>query len=319
MANARSTLPLRIHRYTAGTRTRPPTALAIGNFDGVHQGHRQLIRTVLERADHEQIEHLVCTFEPPPDQFFAKTALRLHNLRTKMCLLAALGVRQIMLIPFRSPFRELAPAEFIGSFLQRDMNARYVVTGKDFRFGNQRRGDQHYLAQVAAQRGFVYQVMADFPDARRRISSTKIRGLLSAGQMDAAAHALGASYGIAARIKAGAGLGRKLFNTPTANLALNNFIPPLRGVFACRATLPNGEHKHAVANCGVKPSLGGTQFGIEIHLLNCDMNLYHQVVYVEFLARLRPEKKFSNIAALRKQIAADKRTALALLSRKFAR
>ena len=318
MADPQSAFPLRIHRYIPGARTRPPTALAIGNFDGVHQGHHQLIQTVLKRARQERIEPLVCTFEPPPDQFFAKTHTRLNNLRTKIRLLAELGVRNLMLIPFRSPFRELAPEAFIRDFLQRDMNARYVITGQDFRFGNHRRGDQHHLARSASRYGFVYQVMADFPDTRQRISSTQIRALVSAGQMDEAAAALGRFYGIAARVKAGSGLGRKFFDTPTANLAINHFTPPLRGVFACRATLPNGEYKKGVANCGFKPTVNGKSFGIEIHLFDCAMNLYHQVLYVEFLAHLRQERKFANIALLKKQIDKDKKTALALLLRKFA-
>ena len=303
-------------RYKPGRQPGKPSVVAIGNFDGVHPGHRELIRQSLEIARTSGLEHLICTFEPSPNQWFERSETRLNNLRTKVFLLKSLGVRKLVLVHFRRPFCDLSASDFIREFLLRDMNMRHLVTGEDFKFGKDRSGDRHKLLEAAKEYDFGYRTVKDFPNERERISSTQIRNLLAAGQITEANQLLGFPYSFCARVITGSGIGKKMLGTATANLNLKQFIPPLRGVFACMATLANGEKKKAVVNCGVKPTLNRKhRLSLEAHLPDYEGNLYGQVLRLEFLAYLRSEQKFADLTALKRQIHKDKILALKTLNR----
>jgi riboflavin kinase/FMN adenylyltransferase len=276
-------------------------AVTIGNFDGVHRGHRALLDHVNARARELDIGSCVLTFEPHPREFFAPEAAppRLTRLRDKLELLAAAGVGRVHVARFGARLASLSAGEFIDTILVRGLQARALVVGRDFRFGKARGGD------VAALRaaGLDVEALPDVVDGER-ISSSGVRAALQAGDLRRAERLLGHSYVISGRVVRGAGLGRQL-GWPTANIPLPR-RPALSGIFVVHVE----GHGRGVASLGLRPTVNPLPSPLlEVHLLDVERDLYGRRLQVRFLEKLRDEEKYDGLEPLKAAISSDVRRA----------
>lgn len=280
--------------------------LTIGNFDGVHLGHRELLTRLVERARRVAFPAAVLTFEPHPREFFAPDSAppRLTSLREKIELLRGCGVDHLHVCRFNARFAALSAAQFIERVLVRGLGVRHLIIGDDFRFGRNRAGDFAMLRSAGEQFRFAVEAMHTIEADGERVSSSAVREALLAGDMDHAARLLGRPYSISGRVVHGDKLGREL-GFATANIQVRRARWSLSGVFAVRIT-GLGTPLEGVANVGMRPSV--TDEGaprLEVHLFGCRRELYGTHLNVSFLRRLRSEAKFDSLEALSAQIARD--------------
>lgn len=279
----------------------------IGSFDGVHLGHRAILRQLTDAAQQHGLPAVVIIFEPQPHEFFSreKAPARLMRLREKVQALFEAGVQRILCLRFNEPLRSLSAREFIDRILVQGLGIRHLVVGDDFRFGCDRQGDFDFLNKVGAEQGFSVTDTHTLEVAGARVSSTRIREALEAGDFALAEQLLGRPYRITGRVGYGKQLGRQL-GVPTANLQLRRYRSPLHGVFAISAHLANGSVQPGVANVGVRPTVSGdAQPLLEVHLLDFSGSLYGQMLDVEFHRKLRDEQKFESVDKLREQLQKD--------------
>ena len=277
-------------------------ALTIGNFDGVHRGHRALIERVIAAARESGLPACVLTFEPHPREFFAPDAAppRLTRLRDKLELLAALGVERVHVATFNRRFASLSAARFIAEVLVQGLGVRKLIVGRDFRFGAQRSGSFATLQSQA----FTVEAMPDVEFQGRRVSSSAIRAALQAGDLVDAERMLGHPYAISGRVAHGAKLGRGL-GFPTANIVLRR-PPPVAGIFVVEVD----GFGHGVASVGRRPTVNPVAVPLlEVHLFEHDADLYGERLRVRFLKKLRDEEKYDGLPALQAAIARDARQA----------
>lgn len=296
----------------------PPEArgasVALGNFDGVHRGHLQVIAAA--HAARPEAPLAVLTFEPHPREFFRPDdpPFRLTSSAMRARLLAARGVRILYELRFDRIFSDLSAEAFIGEVLAGGIGARHLACGPDFAFGHRRGGDVALLAARAETLGIGLSVVPPLADGEGRISSSRVRRLLRDGYPERASALLGRLFAIEGVVAHGDERGRKL-GFPTANLALGRYLEPARGVYAVRVALPDGRIFGGVANLGRRPTLGGDpETRLEAHLFDFEENLYGETIAVGLLAYLREERKFPDLTALKTQIAADAAAARAALA-----
>ena len=298
-----------------------PVALTIGNFDGVHLGHQEMLVELKRAATRLGLPACVLTFEPHPREFFApdKAPTRLTSLREKLELLAACGVDRVHVCRFNYAFAQTTAEDFIDGIIARGLGARWVLVGDDFRFGARRAGSLVMLKQAAPRLGLEVAALASVTLDGERVSSTALRQALAAGDLERAGRLLGRTYSISGRVVRGDGLGRKL-GFPTANVQMKHNRPPLTGIFVVRLHGAASEPLPAVASLGVRPTV--KQQGapvLEVHALDFSGDLYRRHVRVEFLHRLRDEEKYADLATLTRQIALDAKNARAFFDRQGAR
>jgi riboflavin kinase/FMN adenylyltransferase len=281
--------------------------LTIGNFDGVHRGHRAMLDRLVAQGRERKLPCAVLTFEPHPREFFAPSAApaRLTRLREKLELIAESGVDRTHVLRFGAALAGLAAERFIEDVVVRGMGARRLLVGRDFRFGARRAGDFALLQGAGAKHGFDVEAMGDVADAGQRISSSGVREALAAGNLAGAARLLGRGYSMSGRVAHGAKLGREL-GFPTANIVLRR-RPPLEGIYAVSAELEETRAVlRGVASVGRRPTLrAGAAPLLEVHLFDWDAPLYGRHLRVTFLAKLRDEEKYDGLEALRAAIARD--------------
>jgi len=293
---------------THGSLQRAPgrCALTIGNFDGVHRGHRALIERVTAKARELELVSCVLTFEPHPREFFDPPAApaRLTRLRDKLELIEAAGVERVHVARFDRRFASLSPERFVDDVLASGLATRWLLVGRDFRFGARRAGDFTALAAAGARHGFEVESMADVLFDGTRVSSSAVRAALAAGEFDSAERLLGHPYTISGRVAHGAKLGRSL-GFPTANIVLRR-PPPLSGIFVVEVDgLGPG-----VASVGRRPTVNPVPLPLlEVHLFDWERDLYGEHLRVRFLKKLRDEQKYDGLDALREAIAHDARQA----------
>jgi riboflavin kinase / FMN adenylyltransferase len=293
---------------THGSLQRAPgrCALTIGNFDGVHRGHRALIERVTAKARELELVSCVLTFEPHPREFFDPKAApaRLTRLRDKLELIESAGVERVHVARFDRRFASLSPERFVDDVLVNGLATRWLLVGRDFRFGARRAGDFAALAAAGARHGFEVESMADVLFEGTRVSSSAVRAALVAGEFDAAERLLGHPYTISGRVAHGAKLGRSL-GFPTANIVLRR-PPPLSGIFVVEVDgLGPG-----VASIGRRPTVNPVPLPLlEVHLFDWERDLYGEHLRVRFLKKLRDERKYDGLDALREAIAHDARQA----------
>ena len=283
-------------------------ALTIGNFDGVHRGHRALIERVIGAARESGLQSCVLTFEPHPREFFAADAAppRLTRLRDKLELLAGVGVERVHVARFHREFAALSAGEFIDHVLVRGLGVKRLVVGRDFRFGARRAGDFAALQAAGQVHGFALEAMPDVLFEGERVSSSTVRAALQAGDMRRAEKLLGHPYFITGRVTHGEKLGRRL-GFPTANIPLGRRAP-LSGIFAVEVEGMGP----AVASVGRRPTVNPLARPLlEVHLFDCDGELYGRRVKVRFREKLRDEEKYDGLEALKEAIARDARQARA--------
>jgi riboflavin kinase/FMN adenylyltransferase len=287
-------------------RARGRCALTIGNFDGVHRGHRALVERVIERAREAKLSSCVLTFEPHPREFFAGEAApaRITRLRDKLDLLAQAGAERVHVARFDARFAALAPQRFVEDVLVHGLGMRALIIGRDFRYGAKRAGDFSSLQAAARQHGFALQAMDDVEFEGKRVSSSAIRAALEAGDLRGAERLLGHPYAISGRVAHGAKLGRGL-GFPTANIVLRR-PPPVSGIFAVEVD----RYGQGVASVGRRPTVNPVPIPLlEVHLFDRDEDLYGEHLRVRFLKKLRDEEKYDGLPALQAAIARDARQA----------
>lgn len=281
-------------------------AATIGNFDGVHLGHQAVLGQLAERAAELGLPTVVVTFEPQPQEYFAPESAppRLTRLREKLAALRRYSVDRVMCLRFNPALAALTAEQFVQQILVDGLNVKYLVVGDDFRFGRGREGDFTYLQQAGERCGFQVAHMHTFEIDGARVSSTRIRQALEAGEMQQAERLLGRPYRMLGRVAHGDKRGRTI-GFPTANVFLHRHRTPVQGVFAVEVFGLEPEPVRGVANVGTRPTVDGTRSLLEINLFDFDQQIYGRYVGVDFLHKLRPEYRFESFEALKEQIARD--------------
>jgi riboflavin kinase/FMN adenylyltransferase len=288
--------------------------VALGNFDGMHRGHAQVIRAA--HAARPKVPLAVLTFEPHPREHFRPDdpPFRLTLSAERAEALAALGVTLLYELPFNHEF-SLMPAEaFVSDVLHDGLGARHLVCGPDFAFGHRRGGDTTFLARRAEELGMGLTLVPLLADATGPISATRIRRALQDGYPERATADLGRAWTVRGEVAHGDKRGRTI-GFPTANIALGRHLEPARGVYAVTVRLPDGEWHRGVANIGRRPTVQeGPESRLEVNIFDFDADIYGVELAVSLHAYIREERKFFGLEALRSQIAADAGEARRLLA-----
>jgi riboflavin kinase / FMN adenylyltransferase len=311
--------PMKIFAGIEHAEIQRPTVLTLGVFDGLHLGHRAIVRTVVERASLIGATPTLVTFDPHPRQVLKPGTAPplLQTFNQKMEGLRLLGIEQVVVLEFNQELAAMFAEDFIQRYIVDALRAREVYLGKGFAFGHERRGNIEMLKWISRQFGFYAAEVPEVQMRGRRISSTMIRMLLKAGRVNLTRRMLGRPYGIEGVVTQGRGIGRK-FLFPTANLELQNRVLPADGVYVTLA-LVDGVWRRSVTNIGKRPTLGAeAESKVETHLIDFDDDLYGRTIRVRVLHRLRGEKKFSGIDELRAQIARDRNRAVRFFNSRVA-
>jgi riboflavin kinase/FMN adenylyltransferase len=290
--------------------------VTIGSFDGIHLGHRALIERLLWHGRQLSLPTMMLSFEPLPREFLQPDdpPARLTNLRERAQLLAASGIDRLCLLRFDERLRMLSGLQFME--LLACAHARVVVVGHDFHFGRGGEASAHWCAGHAGQFGFTVDVVAPVQIDGERVSSGLVREALAVGDFISAQRLLGRAYSMRGRVRTGNRLGRTL-GFPTANIAVKRRRVPLQGVFAVRVSVDTASaapQLPGVANLGTRPTVGGVEPLLEAHLLDFDGDLYGRELEVQFVARLRDERKFDSMDAMVLQMRRDAADARVLLN-----
>ena len=298
-----------LRRYTEVPEAARGAVLAIGNFDGVHRGHRAVIASAAEAAAQSGAALAVLTFEPHPRDVLqpGRPPFRITSLRTKARLFAGMGVDVLTVLHFTHSLAAKTAEAFVAEVLVEGLGVSHTVVGFDFVFGHQRAGDTETLRRAAADHGFGVSVVEAAGHAGAPFASSRIRDHLVAGQMREASDILGRPWEIEGRVRRGAGRGR-VVGFPTINLALGGYLRPAAGVYAVRVEVDSGAGAawhDGVANVGRRPTFGGTDTVCEGHLFDFEGDLYGRRVTMEFADFIRAERKFDGIDSLRAQIPED--------------
>ncbi|MDH5830087.1 bifunctional riboflavin kinase/FAD synthetase [Luteimonas sp. M1R5S18] len=296
------------------------SVVCIGAFDGLHLGHRALVRHAVARARDLGVPAAALSFEPLPREFFAPDAPppRLSLPRAKVQGLCELGAEIIGLLRFDARMAAMSPEAFAAQVLAGRLRAAEVWVGPGFRFGHRRAGDLALLQREGARLGFVAGEIEPVAVAGERVSSTRIRQALVEGDFETATRLLGKPYAVSGRVVRGQQLGRTL-GYPTANLRFAGRVPALRGIYATRVHGVADAPWASVSSFGTRPTVGGVEPLLEAHLFDFDGDLYGRRIEVEFVARLRDEEKFDDLPALVAQMDRDASQARGLLQQHFPR
>ncbi|HYE43268.1 MAG TPA: bifunctional riboflavin kinase/FAD synthetase [Caulobacteraceae bacterium] len=292
-------------------------SVALGNFDGVHAGHRKVIEAAAAAARDLGAPLGVVSFEPHPRVFFQPDAepFRVMTLGQQARALEALGVDLFYVLPFDAGMAGLSDTDFVERVLVDGLGVKAVAVGFDVTYGKGRSGGPDELRRAGEQHGFRVSVVGRVADSRDlKLSSTAVRDALHAGRPEEAAAILGRPFAIEGEVIHGDKRGRTI-GVPTANVALGDYVRPKYGVYAVRTRLPDGRVVNGVASLGVRPMFETPEPLLEVWLFDFDEDLYGQVVETELVAWLRPELKFDGLDALKAQIDEDAARARAALAR----
>jgi len=294
-------------QFSAG----PACALTIGNFDGVHRGHRALLKELKEGADERGLISCVMTFEPHPKEFFSPEAAppRILNLRDKLAAFAQMGIDRVVVEHFNKAFASLSPEEFVSEILVKRLNAKWILIGDDFCYGAKRAGNFASLKAAGEKFGFTVSSIDTILEDGERISSSALRAALANGDMTLATKLLGRPYGISGHVIHGQKLGREL-GFPTLNLAVANHLhhrkPATSGIFTAQVIGLGDKPLPAVASLGVRPTVEDEgRVLLETHIFDYQQDAYGKIVTVELLEKIRDEEKYADLDTLTQAIAAD--------------
>ena len=282
-----------------------PSAVALGAFDGIHLGHRAILGTAVTRARHDKLRALACTFDRHPMEVLQpdRAPLPITTLEERLELIAETGIDTTLVIPFTPAVAGIEAQTFVRDVLVGTLKAREIVVGFNHRFGRGARGDAKLLEALAVTLGFRAHIVPALLVDGVAVSSSEIRAALQRGDLPDAARFLGRPYSIRGEVVRGAGRGRTL-GFPTANVKTDRPLGLPVGVYVCRLTVGGRQHQ-AVVNVGFRPTFGETELAVEAHVLDFTGNLYDERVTLTFVRRLREERKFPSVDALREQIALD--------------
>ena len=282
-----------------------PSAVALGAFDGIHLGHRAILGTAVALARQGKIRALACTFDRHPMEVLQpdRAPMPITTLEERLELIAGTGIDTTVVIPFTPAVASVEAKAFVQDVLIGTLQAREIVVGFNHRFGRGARGDAQLLESLAAPLGFRAHIVPALLVDGVAVSSSEIRAALQRGDLPNAERLLGRPYSIRGEVVRGAGRGRTL-GFPTANVKTERPLGLPVGVYVCRLLVGARQHQ-AVVNVGYRPTFGETDLSVEAHVLDFAGDLYDQRVTLTFLRRLREERKFPSVDALKEQIALD--------------
>lgn len=299
-----------IHSFPFWPESAHGNVMALGNFDGVHKGHREVILRAKAIAHAQSRPLAVMTFEPHPRRFFSPDLpiLRIVPFAQKARLLRELGVNYLYVAHFNAAFSRLSAEDFVQRILQDGLKVAHVVTGHNFAFGHKRRGNVDFLRAQADEKGFSYTEVSAAQAADQTLySSSAVRHALAEGDIARVMAILGRPYRVRGTVIHGDQRGRSI-GFPTANIRPSPLFLPKSGVYAVWGIV-EGERYAGVANLGTRPTVDGQRRLLEVHLLDAALDLYGKRMEVEFIEFIRPEQKFSGLDELKAQIARDTETA----------
>ncbi|MFA5664637.1 MAG: bifunctional riboflavin kinase/FAD synthetase [Castellaniella sp.] len=302
-----------LYRHLPRRHCSAPSAVTIGNFDGVHLGHQAILERVHQYATKHGLLPTVMTFTPHPRAYFAQLTRKsdlapaqISTLRDKTARLAACGMQQIVILRFNQALAQMGAEAFIRTLLVKGLNTRWLLVGEDFRFGHRRAGDIALLRRLGAELGFTVDTLQDVKESSgRRISSSSLRSVLAAGQVAQAAHLLGAPPRISGHVIHGRKLGRRI-GFPTLNLRVPEPSAMRHGIYVVRVLGLGPRPLAGVASLGIRPTV--TKDGpllLETHILDASPDAYGTLVSVELLHFLRDEETFPDLASLGAAIQSD--------------
>lgn len=280
---------------------------SVGNYDGVHLGHQQVIRSLAKMGESLRLPTAVITFEPHPMEFFVpdRAPPRLMTVREKIEAMSSLGVDVLCCLRFNHDLANTEPEDFIKDLLVDKLGVEYFVVGDDFRFGRNRRGDFEMLRSLGETLGMQVARTESFTMDGNRVSSTRIRECLKSGDLTGAAKMLGREYSMSGKVVRGDGNGRR-WGFATANVKPDFHNLPLSGIFIAEVTgIAGHDFYPAAASLGVRPTVDGDRKLLEVHVLDFDQDIYGRQIHVRFLKKLRDEIKFDSIDAMKGQIFKD--------------
>lgn len=278
---------------------------SIGNFDGLHLGHRKIISNLKKQSEALNLSLTIISFEPLPSEFFMPSPpARIYPQRDKVRLLKSLGVDNYLCLKFDAALANQSPEDFVNHILLENLDVKYFAVGDDFKFGHQRKGDFQLLKSMGDVSGMQVVDTSTCDFNGERISSTRIRKCLEVGDIRGANELLGTSYQLSGRVRHGDKRGRTI-GFPTLNMKVLDHIAPVRGVYAVRVRGLSSEPLNGVANLGTRPTVDGTENRLETHLFDFEGDVYGKYICVELVEFLRAEKKFDNFGELKSQILKD--------------
>jgi riboflavin kinase/FMN adenylyltransferase len=283
------------------------SALAIGNFDGIHLGHQAILRSTVERAQALHAVSTALTFDPSPRKVLRPESAppRLSTNAQRMEWFNALGLEAAVVLPFTLELARLSPEEFVEQILVRDLHVKTVLVGENFHFGHKQAGNVKLLQELGAKFAFDVQIVCPVQYRGEIVSSTIIRREVAEGDVSHAGRLLGRPFALTGEVISGTGTGSR-FTFPTLNLAAEQELLPARGVYITRTLFEGETHSHrSVTNIGMRPTFNGSSLSVETHLLDFQPSATPKRIEVRFWKRLREEKKFSGPEELRAQIARD--------------
>lgn len=284
-----------------------PCAVTIGNFDGVHAGHRRILRRVGELGQRNNWKPSALTFDPHPAQIVApaRAPRLLTTPEQRVRLMAQEGIEQVFVLPFDREFSELTPEQFVGEILVKRLQARAVLVGENFRFGNRQAGDVRLLRELGEKDGFSTEIVSGVRIRGRMVSSSEIRKLIDAGSVSTACRLLERPYSIEGGVVRGQGIGSKQ-TVPTLNLDTAAEILPATGVYITQTEDLDGERKWpSITNIGYRPTFDSDRLTVETFLLVPLEGATPERIRVEFLRRVREERRFAAPELLKAQILRD--------------
>ena len=310
--------PIRIIRHLSCSPICPPSALTIGNFDGVHRGHQAMLSKVIQAASVRALTPTVMTFTPHPKSYFAKllgkpeiAPLRISGIRDRLSDLASTGMEQIALLRFNQTMASMSPEAFVRDLLVEQLKVKWLIVGADFRYGHARAGNAQTLRQASEQFGFELEVLQDVRDASGdRVSSSSLRLALSCGDMETVCDLIGHPYRISGHVLHGRKLGRTL-GFPTMNVRVVQNCAIRFGIYVVQVRGLGPDPMPGIASLGVRPTVGqSSDVLLETHLLDASINAYGKLVNVEILQHVRDEEKFPDLLTLTAAMQNDRQQAV---------
>ena len=296
---------MKIFKSTSISKNYKNSVIAIGNFDGIHVGHKKVLNAAYKKAKKFKKMFGLLTFEPVPVMFFNKKILnhRLDTLPQKISNLKKEKLDFVIIQKFNKKFSQLSYKEFIYKILFQKIKCKYLYVSKNFKFGNKREGDVSKLKKY--EKKFFYKTIITPPLTKKKktVSSTVIRKLLKSGKIKKANYLLGRKWEIIGKVVKGSQRGRKI-GFPTCNILLKKYIIPKFGVYAVNVKI-NNISKKGIANIGYRPTFNGKKLLLEVNIFGIKKNLYNKNINVVFNKFIRPEKRFNNIIELKNQIRKD--------------
>lgn len=298
---------MKIHKGANAFNVEKQTAVTIGTFDGVHAGHQKILQRLVDAARVEKLDSVLFTFFPHPRMVLQKeSGLKLINtIEERTAILEQTGIDHLVIHPFTRQFSRLTAREFVRDILVQQLKAKKVIIGYDHRFGRNRTANIDTLKEFGEEYGFEVEEITKQEIDEVAVSSTKIRNALLAGEVEKANAYLKTPFSLKGKVVKGRGLGKE-FNYPTANLSIdeNYKLIPKNGVYVVRSQI-KGENYFGMMSIGTNPTVGGESQTIETYFFNLDKDLYGKDLRIEMLVRIRDEKKFDSIEALKTAMRQD--------------